>query len=82
MKRLILTALLALSLHAETVYITAHGKTWHTNRQCMRLVKSKQILTTDDSPADNLPMSHFPSMRAFLAWAAGVNPVQATVRPV
>jgi hypothetical protein len=51
MKRLLLTALLALSLHAETVYVTAHGKTFHSNRQCMSLAKSNRVLTTDDKTA-------------------------------
>lgn len=51
MTRLILTALLAVSLHAGTVYVTPHGKTYHTSRQCMALAKSGHVLTTDDKTA-------------------------------
>jgi hypothetical protein len=49
---LLLTALFAVSLHAGTVYVTAHGKTFHTDKTCMSLAKSHNILTTDDKTAE------------------------------
>ena len=52
MKRLLLTALFALSLHAGTVYVTPKGKTFHTDKTCMSLAKSHNILTTDDKTAE------------------------------
>jgi hypothetical protein len=52
MRRLLLTALIAISLHAGTVYVTPHGKTFHTDKACMSLAKSHNILTTDDKTAD------------------------------
>jgi hypothetical protein len=51
MKRLLLLAFMAISLHAETVYLTAHGKTYHSNPKCMALAKSSHVLTTDDATA-------------------------------
>ncbi len=51
MKRLLLTALLAVSLHAQ-VFVTAHGKTFHDDKTCMSLAKSRNILTTDRATAE------------------------------
>lgn len=53
MQRTILTlALLAAGvLRAGTVYVTAHGKTYHTERACMSLAKSSRVLATDDRTA-------------------------------
>lgn len=48
-------AVLALTLasfaSADTVYVTAHGKTFHTDRNCMSLAKSANILQTDGKAA-------------------------------
>ncbi len=53
MKRLlVLVLLIAATLNAGTVYVTAHGKTYHTNRQCMSLLRSSHVLTTDDKTAE------------------------------
>lgn len=52
MKRIII-ALLTLSsiMTAETVYLTPHGKTFHTSRTCMSLAKSPKVLEADDKTA-------------------------------
>jgi len=54
MKRTILLTLALLTagaLRAGTVYVTAHGKTYHTERTCMSLAKSAHVLATDDKTA-------------------------------
>ncbi len=51
MKRLLLLAFMAISLHAETVYLTAHGKTYHSNPRCMALSRAAHVLETDDATA-------------------------------
>ncbi len=50
--RLLLTALLALTLQAETVYLSQHGKTYHSRRDCMALARSKRVLTADSKDAE------------------------------
>ncbi len=52
MKKLLLTALLACTLHAQVAYVTAHGKTFHDDKTCMSLAKSHNILTTDRATAE------------------------------
>jgi hypothetical protein len=43
MKRLILTAAIALQLSASGVLVTPHGKTFHASRKCMSLSRSKAV---------------------------------------
>ncbi len=52
MTKLLLTALLAISLQAQVAYVTAHGKTFHDDKTCMSLAKSHNILTTDKATAE------------------------------
>ncbi len=51
-KKLLATALLAVSLQAGVVFVTPHGKTYHSVRECMALAKSRTVLTTDDKTAE------------------------------
>ncbi len=36
----------------DTVFVTLHGKTYHTNRQCMSLAKSGKVLATNAKDAE------------------------------
>ncbi len=37
---------------SSMVYVTAHGKTYHTSRQCMALAKSDKVLQTTAAIAE------------------------------
>ncbi len=52
MKPLLTLLLLASSLVAQPAFFTAHGKTWHTDKTCMALARSKNVLQADSSEAE------------------------------
>ncbi len=52
MKLLLPLFLLASSLVAQPAFFTAHGKTWHSSRDCMALARSKNVLQADSSDAE------------------------------
>jgi len=56
MKSLIRKAILliaaAVTLHAATVYLSAHGKTFHARQTCMSLSRAKHVYTADRSAAE------------------------------
>jgi hypothetical protein len=52
MKTLIVAVLaLASTLGAGTVYMSDHGKTFHTNPKCMSLARAKRVLHADEADA-------------------------------
>jgi hypothetical protein len=51
MKRLIALVVMAGGLHAETVFMSAHGKTFHKSQQCMSLRRSTHVYSADDADA-------------------------------
>jgi hypothetical protein len=51
MKRLLALAVVATGLHAETVFMSAHGKTFHKSEQCMSLKRATHVYSADDSTA-------------------------------
>lgn len=52
LRRASVLALLAASfIQAEPAYVTLHGKTYHTNRQCSTLARSRAVYQTEDSIA-------------------------------
>lgn len=51
MKRLLALVVLATGLHAETVYMSGHGKTFHKSEQCMSLRRASVVYSADDSEA-------------------------------
>ena len=54
MKRLLLLAFMAVSLHAETVFVTARGqKYYHTHRDCISLSRSSRVLVADEKEAQS-----------------------------
>ena len=44
--------MMASSMMAETVYLTATGKTFHKSQTCMALSNAKKVLTADRSAAE------------------------------
>lgn len=44
--------LTAAALHAEPVYFSAHGKTFHRSEQCMSLARSTHVYTADRATAE------------------------------
>jgi hypothetical protein len=52
MKKLLMTLALAASMiHAETVYFTAHGKTFHKSEHCMALSRAKHVYEAERADA-------------------------------
>lgn len=52
MTRLLLGLALAVGLHAETVYLSPHGKTYHKSTQCMALHRTAHVLSADRAAAE------------------------------
>lgn len=44
-------AVLTLVAHAQTVYFTPNGKTFHTSKDCIALTRSKTIMEADQKEA-------------------------------
>jgi hypothetical protein len=40
------------SLHAETVFLTAHGKTFHKSEHCMALSRATHVYSADRAAAE------------------------------
>lgn len=52
MKRLLALAAITLgALQADTVYMSAHGKTFHKSEQCMSLKRATHVYSADDADA-------------------------------
>jgi len=75
MKRLIIIALMALSVSAETVYVTPNGHTFHTTAKCSMLARSKRILSGDRAKAESAGLKPHkcheakPKQESNTAWA-------------
>lgn len=52
MKKLFALAVVATGLlHAETVYMSGHGKTFHKSQECMSLRRASVVYSADESDA-------------------------------
>jgi hypothetical protein len=51
-RKAILVMAAAVTLHAETVYLSAHGKTFHARQTCMSLSRAKHVYTAERSAAE------------------------------
>jgi hypothetical protein len=52
MKTALLTLALAVGLQAETVYLSANGKTFHRQTACMALHRSKHVYQAERADAE------------------------------
>lgn len=53
MKRLLAVLVLAAaSVHAETVFMTAHGKTFHKAQTCMSLSRATHVFSAERADAE------------------------------
>jgi hypothetical protein len=48
---LIALAVMTMGLHAEQVYMSAHGKTFHKKQDCMSLKRASVVYSADESDA-------------------------------
>lgn len=51
LRKVLIFAVAVTKLFAAEVYVTAHGKTYHTNKQCMSLARANTVLSADDKEA-------------------------------
>ena len=51
MKIITLLLLIASFASAGTVYLTPHGKTFHSSAKCMSLSRANKVLTADEAEA-------------------------------
>jgi hypothetical protein len=50
-RKTILVIAAAVTMHAETVFLSAHGKTFHARQTCMSLSRAKHVYSADRAAA-------------------------------